>query len=156
MNASDIVKAKQNKTVYSAYYKPNVYQSTIYSTLTAYSSIVSGTPSFTSCSTTVYTYIDNPTFINYETLNEIKHGAEACGAAPSSQLQFTGISTTIYAYKPMYSTINRISTIQSYTITSSIASIPTGPVIPSVQYKQGCTQCATTSPCTNCLVQLAL
>ena len=49
MNASDIIKAKQNQTLYKSYYQPTVFQSTIYSTLTIGSSILNKTgPSISS------------------------------------------------------------------------------------------------------------
>jgi len=160
MNASDIIKAKQNKTLYKAYYTPTVYSSTIYSTLTAFSSItdVGGSVvSYTSCINTAYKTVCNPTFTSYETLHQIKDGAYDCGAASGTSLQFIGVPTTIYASKTNYITYTTAGGIVqpgSFDVTSTIASIPTGPVItPFITYQQGCARC-NTSGCTNCLIGL--
>ena len=86
MNASDIVKAKQNQTLYKAYYQPTVYQSTIYSTINQVSS-VSRADSYTSCINTAYTYVCNPTFISYELANDVKNDV--------STIQYTTSGSTI-------------------------------------------------------------
>ena len=159
MNASDIVKAKQNKALYAAYYKPRVYSSTIYSTFQTVSSFLipviggySSVISNTSCINTVYNYVNNPTFVSYETLNQIKNGGYDCGASSASQSSGTP-DTSIYGYSPVYSTVRGIISPMTPFITSSVITAPISPYIASVQFSQGCNQCITNT-CTNCLVRL--
>ena len=162
MNASDIVKAKQNKVLYKALYQPTVASSTIYSTLTAFSSVTTpGTyipvASYTSCLTTVYNGVCNPTSVSYETLNQIRRGAVECSGAGISQQQFVGIpSTLIYSFSTVYSTFtasNNIPVTQpfSYFITSSFAPIPTGTLVCPSKMVQGCNVCASNG-CSNCML----
>jgi len=164
MNASDIITAKQNKVLYSAYYKPTVYSSTLTTTVQAYSSIASGissgqligSTSYVSTTNTVYNNVCNPTFISYESLNQIKDGGYECGAAPVSNLQFVGIpNTSIYAFSTFYSTPNVSGSPQPYSIvvTSTVTTAPTGPTIcPFVSFHEG-SATARNLP-TNCLVRL--
>jgi len=126
MNASDIVKAKQNQTLYKAYYQPTVFQSTIYSTINVVSSVSRG-DSYTSCINTAYTYVCNPTFISYELANDVNQGSYVCGGKAPSQLTWK----------------NNVSTIQ-YTTSSNIITGSTfvlggeGPVIcPDPIFRQG-------------------
>ena len=154
MNASDIVKAKQNKVLYNSLYTPTVYQSTVFSTLRLYSSInlgVSIASSFISCINTAYKYTCNPIFTTYETRNDVKEGAVACGAVPLSNLQFTSSNGMIYAYSTIYSTFGNVILPSSFIITSTIAPIASSPIIcPINQLYQGCSVCINQS-CSNCL-----
>jgi hypothetical protein len=117
MNASDIVKSKQDAALYKAYYRPAVFQSTVYSTITPYSSVSGGTSSFTSCINTVYTYSCNPTFISYQLANDVYDGQYVCGGKRPSQMTWkanTNIPTeNIYAYLSYSTTSGEASTILS-------------------------------------------
>jgi hypothetical protein len=154
MNASDIVKAKQNKVLYNSLYTPTVYQSTVFSTLRLYSSINLGNSiasSFISCINTAYNYTCNPIFTTYETRNDVKEGAVACGAVPLSILQFTSSDGMIYAYSTIFSTFGNVSLPSSFIITSTIGTIASSPIIcPINEIYQGCSVCINRS-CSNCL-----
>jgi hypothetical protein len=117
MNASDIVKLKQNGTLYKAYYRPTVYQSTVYSTIYPFSSINEGTPSYTSCINTVYTYSCNPPFISYELANDVNEGSYVCGGKTVSKMEWkanTSVPTeSVYAFSTYSTTTNNASTILS-------------------------------------------
>lgn len=163
MNASDIVKAKQNKALYNAYYKPTVFQSTVYSTISIYSSFTSPTTflpvnSYVSCLATAYTYVDNPTFTSYESMNAIKSGAVDCGAIPSSVVSFKNTEQhLIYSYSTVYTNIAGPSAPVpgSFYITSTTVSAP--PSLPMIQsflnFHQG-TSCTSQNSCPQCLAQL--
>ena len=154
MNASDIVKAKQNRTLFQAYYRPTIFPSTTVSTVNIcpISSIKDGTPSYVSSTTLHYNYICNPPSISYQLSNAVNSGKYLCGYPSCSSISIwntgqtipTGVcdckvsflnwknttSTTIYSY----STIN-YSSIQTL---STIALTGPGPVIcPLVDFYQG-------------------
>jgi len=160
MNASDIVKAKQNKVLYKAYYTPLISSSTIYTTRNVYST--NGTnSSFISCINTTYNVPCTPTVTSYETLNQLIDGSYECAGVKRSQLQFTGIqNTTIYGYSTIYSSFS--TAYQSYIvvpssirITSTVGTIPTGPLItPFITFNQGCNQCNAGNTCQNCVTAL--
>ena len=160
MNASDIVKAKQNKAMYSAYYKPLISSSTMNTTSSIYSTSNSIT-SYLSCTNTTYIIPCTPAVTSYETLNQLKDGSYQCAGVQQSQLQFTGIpNTTIYGYSTLYSTFstnNRSSFTapSSIRITTTTATIPIGPVItPFITFNQGCAQCIAGNSCHNCVTGL--
>ena len=136
MNASDIVKNKQNQTLYKAYYQPRVFQSTVFSTLTPISSYTGGYNSYGSTVNTVYTYSSQPTFLSYELLNEVKSGKDQCTATCTSELTWSNLtSTTTRFYNTNYSTL---STPLSISVTSTIVQGSIGPVIcPRVNFYQG-------------------
>ena len=136
MNASDIVKNRQNKVLYGAYYQPKVFQSTVVSTLIPISSYTGGFNSFSTNINTVYTYSSQPTFLSYELLNEVKQGKDVCAGTCASQLTWTNLtSTTQYLYATNYSTL---STPLSVSVTSTFVQGSTGPVIcPLVSFYQG-------------------
>jgi hypothetical protein len=136
MNASDIVKNRQKKALYSAYYHPTVYQSTTISTLTPISSYTTGYNSYTSTTNTVYTYASQPTFISYELMNDVKNGKDLCTSTCSAKLSWVNmVSTTILNFSTNYSTI---STPIGYNIASTIVQASKGPVICSlIDYYQG-------------------
>jgi hypothetical protein len=158
MNASDILKAKQAKTLYRAYYKPTVFQSTTYSTLNNVSSIfVSPSESgnivanqYKSCINTVYNYVAEPTYLTYELAQQVKDGAYGCGGKVRSQMQWKATnSTIIYCYSSIYSSFNtpNISTVSSVNIQSTIVNIAPGPMIqPLINYYQP----TTFSACKSC------
>lgn len=136
MNASDIVKNRQNKVLYKAYYQPTVFQSTVVSTLSPISSYVGGYNSTRSSVITVYNYLCQPTFLSYELLNEVKNGKEECTGTCTSQLTWSNLtSTTKYMYATNYSTL---STPLNINVTSTIVQGSTGPVIcPLINFYQG-------------------
>jgi hypothetical protein len=136
MNASDIVKNKQNQALYQAYYQPRVFQSTVFSTLTPISSYTGGYNSYGSTVNTVYTYSSQPTFLSYELLNEVKAGKDQCTATCTSELTWSNLtSTTTKFYNTNYSTL---STPLNIGVTSTIVQGSTGPVIcPRVNFYQG-------------------
>jgi hypothetical protein len=166
MNASDIVKAKQNKVLYNAYYTPMISSSTIYSTLSVYSTTLNGSLqpviSYTSCTTTAYTTRMGctPNVTSYETLNQIKGGAYECGALTVSQMQIGGIpNTAIYAYSTLISTMTiqnlQLPVPSSFIVTSTTITAPPTPLItPFVIYRQGCADCNNRNSCVNCATGL--
>ena len=127
MNARDIVKSKQNLTLYKAYYPiSTINNSSIYSTIYYTSSLSTGggyQSSITSSITTLYTYNPSKTsiptipFISYELSNDIHQGEYLCGNKSISFMTWKHTTSTL-AY--FYSTIN--STIS--TLTSSIFYYP--------------------------------
>jgi len=136
MNASDIVKNRQNKVLYKAYYQPTVFQSTVVTTQLPISSYTGGFDSFSSITNTVYTYSSQPTFLSYELLNEVKNGKDVCTGTCASQVTWTNLtSTTQYLYATNYSTL---STPLNISVTSTVVKGSTGPVIcPLVSFYQG-------------------
>lgn len=155
MNASDIIKARQNKVLFQSLYRPSVLTSTVYSTLCPVSSISTGsgiTTLYTSCINTIYPYTCNSPSISYELLNDVNQGKYLCGYPYCSSISEwntgltfpTGVcnaqisemewkntnSTIIYNYSTAtYSSIN---------ITSTVIMTGPGPVIcPLVDFYQG-------------------
>jgi len=140
MNASDIVKAKQAQTLYKAYYKPTVFQSTVYNNITTVSSILDyvsssqeiTSDSYASCTTTVYNYSADPLFISYEMATQVKDGKYSCEGKVPSKMAWKNInSTIIYAYSTIYSTFStpNIPIPSSMYITSTTVMTGVTPVI---------------------------
>lgn len=156
MNASDIVKAKQNRTLYQAYYRPEILGNGQFTFSTInycpVSSIAGGTPSFTSSITTFYTYKCNDPAISYELANDIHNGKYICGYPSCSSISIWNTGQTIptgvcdckisnMAWKNTNSTLLYTYSTTSY---SSIQTFSTsvltgsGPVIcPLVNFYQG-------------------
>lgn len=113
MNASDVVKNKQNKVLYQAYYRPTVFQSTLGSTLYAISSISGGSTQYGSTVKTVYNSVCKPTFMTYEMQKEVEQGRVLCDPnCPPSVEQWKATNATTYkAYRPAYSTLSTVSTV---------------------------------------------
>lgn len=141
MNASDIVKAKQNQTLYKAYYKPTVFNSTIYSTIIPVSSSNTVSPSFTSCLTTVYDYTCNPQYGSYDMINHINDGKYVCGGKVKSETEWkANTSTIVYAYKTIMSSFDTPEIPKPYStqITSTILmTAPTPVITPLINFYQG-------------------
>jgi len=149
MNASDLVKAKQNQTLYKAYYQPTVFQSTTFSTLTTVSSIIrvvsSGVPltstSYASCSQTVYQNTCEPTFTTYASRYSIADGASTCmGRRPKETQWKANQPTTLYSYSTIYSTLIAPSTFAPSTVrvTSTVVlAAPAPKICPLNQVQQG-------------------
>jgi hypothetical protein len=136
MNASDIVKNKQNKVLYQAYYRPTVFQSTVVSTVSLISTATTIDNSYGSTVITAYNYVCQPTFLSYEILNEVKNGKEACTNACATQVTWSNLtSTTNYMYSTIYSTLSTPCTI---IVTSTFVQGNKGPVIcPLINFYQG-------------------
>lgn len=136
MNASDIVKNRQNKVLYNAYYRPTVFQSTVVSTLSPIIFYTGGSTSYRSTVITAYNYLCQPTFLSYELLNEVKDGKEVCEGTCATQLTWSNLtSTTQYMYSTNYTTL---STPININVTSTIVQGSTGPVIcPLINFYQG-------------------
>lgn len=84
MNASDIIKAKQNRVLYQAYYRPTVFSTLITSTINYYpvstiSTAGGFTSSIVSCITTQYGYKCEKPNNSYQLLNDINNGKYECG-----------------------------------------------------------------------------
>jgi hypothetical protein len=176
MNASDIIKVKQNRTLYQAYYRPEIFSSPIVSTVTycPISSISTASgfiSSVTSSITTNYLYKCNPPIISYELANSINTGRYECGFPYCSTLtewntgnQFiTGncdckISfltwkntnpTTIYNYTS--------TSLSTFTVTSTSILTGPGPVIcqspefyQGINYNSRCNSCGGNNGCPSC------
>jgi hypothetical protein len=132
MNASDIVKLKQNGTLYKAYYNPTVFQSSVISTLIPFSATEGQDTIYTSCIQTKYNYVCNPTYITYELVNDVNNGKYVCGGKTPSELKWeNNIPTTLYNY--FYSS-------GSTTVSTTSTTILTGPgpfVQPMTIFNQG-------------------
>jgi hypothetical protein len=130
-NASDITAAKRDGALYEAYYNPRVLASTIVSTLIPFSSIGSGTTTYTSTTETIYTYSCNPTFVSYQTVNEVNSGAYICGNKQLSEMEWKNNTSSIEYY---FSTNGSGDTL----ITSSLVLRGPEPIIcPPTQFYQG-------------------
>ena len=142
MNASDIVKTKQNNTLHCAYYNPTVLQSTTYTTVNTLSSIIKNissgvifaSTSYTSTSYTVNTSVCNPTFMSYEMQQNVI-------TKPVAGLQWkSNTSTLTYGYSSIYSSFNTPANILPSTVRVSSTLVATGPgpiICPLVTYYQG-------------------
>lgn len=162
MNASDIVKAKQNRTLFQAYYHPVATSSTISTTIYT-STIVSSSVGFptqsTVCSTILYNNLCIPSFISYQMANDINDGRYLCNTYTLAQqvggnaintattvtsqckisdLQWKNVNSTLtYAYAPLYGSPPQ-STISTFRAVSYY--IQTGPlpvICPLVDFYQG-------------------
>lgn len=136
MNASDIVKRKQNIALYKAYYHPTVFQSTTFSTLNTVCSIInyvsSGVPllssSYTSCIKTSYDYLCEPTFMTYESRHAIHSGWKNCTGRDKNELQWKPTQRKeIYAFSTLYSSLVTASTIAPSSIRVASTVIMTTP-----------------------------
>jgi hypothetical protein len=163
MNASDIVKAKQNKTLFAAYYHPAVTTSTTSTTIytssivQSYLSGVTPVIQSTVCSTVLYQNLCDPTVISYELANDIEAGKYECRYYTLGQFQGRNIiptstlvnnpchisfmewkntnSTMSYQYSTTY---NPASTLSTISVTSSFIQTAPGPVIcPLISFYQG-------------------
>jgi hypothetical protein len=167
MNASDIVKAKQNRVLYQAYYRPTIFPgSTINGTNVFITSSITYCPistvssgitdefisSFVSCITTNYSYKCEQPNISYNLLNDINQGKYLCGFPYCSSIVewntkksfITGVCDCKISFLTWKNTtvapVYQFSTAtySSVIITSSlIASGPSPIICPLVNYYQG-------------------
>lgn len=122
MNASDIIKKKQNTCLYRAYYNPIVYQSTVFSTFMPYSSISSGTTTYTSNVNTINQYICPPHIMSYNIINDILYGKISSDDKLTTDLQWKNtVSTVQYYYSTNIVTSSYILTGPEPNICSNIA-----------------------------------
>ena len=175
MNASDIVKAKQNRTLYTAYYRPEIFPGKTVSTVTLYpvSTVSTGgafISSFTSCITTNYLYRCDAPIISYELANDINSGKYICGFPACSTItdpntgltRVTGVCDCKISFLTWKNTtptlIYNYSTISYSTVSTFSTTILTGPgpvICPLVSYYQGtnfdnrCNTCNSNNNC-NC------
>lgn len=175
MNASDIVKAKQNRTLYTAYYRPTIIPGNAISTVTLYpiSTVSTGgtyVSSFTSCITTNYLYKCNEPIIDYQLANDINNGKYICGFPACSTItewntgatRVTGVCDCKISFLTWKNTtptlIYNYSTISYSTVSTFSTTILTGPgpiICPLVDFYQGtnfdnnCNNCNANNNC-NC------
>lgn len=150
MNASDIVKAKQNRILYNTYYTPTVLESSVTSSVRALSSIIRYTSagvnilstSYTSCVTTCNTYVAEPTFLTYEMAQAVRDGRYGC-AAPLRPLETDWDktqSTLKVIQSTLYSTFSTSGPLlpSSVRYSSTITTVGQSPIIcPLIDYHQG-------------------
>lgn len=112
MNASDITRAKNDITLYKAYYDPIIFpgitntgvstfvRSTIlYNPYSSVSSSGTITSSFTSTVNTHYLYECNGPYISYQLANDVAQGQQICtGGSCDSYLVWKGIPPIINSY----------------------------------------------------------
>ena len=161
MNASDIVKAKQNQTLYKAYYKPTVFNSSVNTNVYKVSSIFNyvsssqeiTTDSYASCTTTVYNYVCNPHYITYEMVNQVNKGAFVCGGKTPSEMQWKNVnSTVIYAFSSINSTFETTSITapsEFYVTSTVVMTAPTPVIVPLINLVQGTNFATSCNVCNN-------
>lgn len=157
MNASDIIKAKQSRTLYQAYYRPTIFSTLINSTInfcpvstvSTASGVVS---SLTSCITMNYLYRCNPPVLSYQLANSINEGKYECGFPYCSTISIWNTGQQFIAgncdckesfltwenTNPTQIVNYKATNISSFTATST--SILTGPapvICPLVSFYQG-------------------
>jgi hypothetical protein len=100
MNASDIIKNRQNRVLYQAYTRPTIFSTLITSTINycPVSTISSGgsyISSFTSTINIQYGYTCEKPAISYELLNDINDGKYLCGYPYCSSISIWNTGQTI-------------------------------------------------------------
>ena len=130
MNASDIVKNKQQIVRSCAY----GLSSTITSTINPISSIAGGSTSYASTFHTCYSYDCQP-YGSYELRSDVQQGFVDRGIILSSLTEWKpDTSTTLYAYRPLYSTL---STVSSISVTSTSVQRGPSPLVCDTPFHQG-------------------
>jgi hypothetical protein len=176
MNASDIVKGKQDRTLYQAYYRPTIFPGKTTSTVNIcpISSVNGGTTTYASTTSIQYNYVCNQPSISYELSNDVNSGKYLCGYPSCSSISIwntgqtipTGVcnckisflqwkntnNTPVFSYK-----VNNYSSISTFSTTTMTGP---GPVIcPLVDFYQGtnfdnrCNTCNSAlygNACSNC------
>jgi len=141
MNASDIVNARQNKTLFGAYRSSFLTASTVISSIIPLSSINGrGTTSYTSTLRTANTSKCFSTFLTYELERDIQAGQSLCGICEPSELQWKYLtSTTMTCYSTTYGVLSTPSTFTSTTTT--ILTAPPVVICPLISFYQGNDRC---------------
>lgn len=167
MNASDIIKAKQSRVLYQAYYRPTIFPGStiggtnvfITSTINycPVSTVSSGTAlgfisSVVSCVTTNYAYKCEQPSISYNLLNDINQGKYLCGFPSCSSIvewntnksYITGVCNCKISFLTWKNTTiapvyqYSTATYSSVVITSSLIPSGPGPIIcPLIDFYQG-------------------
>ena len=176
MNASDIIKAKQNRVLYQAYYRPTIFSTLINSSITSYpiSTISTGSGIISSigfCSTVNYLSRCTPTSISYELSNSVNDGKYICGFPYCSTISEWNSGETFVSgvcdckisklnwVNTNLTNINFYSTSTYSSIVSSSATILTGPgpmICPLINFYQGtnfdnnCDTCNVSNGNNNC------
>jgi hypothetical protein len=169
MNASDIVKAKQNRTLYQAYYRPDILGSGQFTFSTVNLCPVSssaGTISYTSSVTRYYTYKCDEPAISYELANSINSGKYLCGYPSCSTISIWNTGQTIptgvcdckisnLAWKNTTNTLLYSYSTATYSSISTFStSVLTGPgpvICPAVSFYQGTNFDSKCNTCNNTL-----
>jgi hypothetical protein len=170
MNASDIIKAKQNRVLYQAYYRPTIFSTLITSTINycPVSTINIGgniVSSVVSCITMQYGSKCEKPIISYELMNDINNGRYQCGFPYCSTITEWNTGQTFpigdcnckisfLTWKNTNTTtFNTYSTINYSTVCTFTTTIATGPspiICPFTEFNQGtnfasrCDSCNTT------------
>lgn len=100
MNASDIIKARQNRTLYQAYYRPTIFPNSTTSTITYFpvSTVSTNSGYISSVTSSVniqYQYTCQAPIISYELANSINNGKYLCEFPYCSSLSIWNTSQTI-------------------------------------------------------------
>ena len=134
MNASDIVKIKQNKAIALSYQQTFDLTSTVQSTIYQVSSIAGGSTRYGSTLNTVYNTACTPTFTTYQTRNEVQQSP--CTACSTSSMEWNrNHSTIMNTYRSVYSTLSTTSTV--ITASTWVQTAPQPVICNGVSYRQG-------------------
>jgi hypothetical protein len=150
MNASEVIKAKQNRILYNTYYTPTVLESSVTSTVRPISSVIRYTSaginilstSYTSCVTTCNTYVAKPTFVSYEMLHAMRDGEYGCDAPRRAAETRWNNTTTVQKIiqSTLFSSFSTTGPLlpSSVRYSSSLMTVGPTPVIcPLIDYHQG-------------------
>jgi len=178
MNASDIVKAKQNRTLFQAYYHPMITPSTTTTTIvvsTFISSIAEQPPMQSNvCSTVIYHNLCMPSFISYQLANDVNQGKYLCNtytlaqqvgidtllttSTAQTQCKISNLQwqTTLSTVTTSYNTVGDItySTISATSLQSPVSTFILPVICPLISFYQGtnfdnkCSVCPQNGPCT--------
>jgi hypothetical protein len=175
MNASDVIKARRNKVLFQAYYRPTIFPNNTVSTTNfcPFSSIDGGATTYTSSVNTIYKYKCEKPFLTYdntyEMINDVNSGKYGCGYPYCSTLSIWQTGETIpvgtcnckisnLQWKNTNSTvIYNMSTANYSSVITTSTVIMTGPgpvICPLINYYQGTNfdnQCGDSNNCcSNC------
>ena len=178
MNASDIVKAKQNRTLFQAYYHPMITPSTTTTTIvvSTFISSIDGSPPMQSnvCSTVIYNNLCMPSFISYQLANDVNQGKYLCNtytlaqqvggnainttSTAQTQCKISNLQwqTTLSTVTTAYNTVDGItySTSSATSLQSPVSTFILPVICPLVEFYQGtnfaskCSVCPQNGPCT--------
>ena len=144
MNASDIVKAKQCRTIYKAYYNPTVFLSSVVSTLYPVSSVSTGVGVYTSsfsasCINTIYTYTCERPYISYQLAEDVECGKYICGGRVPSYTNWIANSTmgTTLSYAATNSTLS--SSVNRFAVRPEICPDPI--FVQGTNFQNSCDVC---------------
>jgi hypothetical protein len=177
MNASDIVKAKQNRTLFQAYYHPAITPSTTTTTIvvsTFISSVSMTTMQSNVCSTVIYNNLCMPSFISYQLANDVNQGKYLCNtytlaqqvgvntilttSTAQTQCKISNLEweTTLSSVTTAYNTVglSTYSTSSATSLQSPVSTFILPVICPLVEFYQGtnfaskCSACPQNGPCT--------